>query len=114
MINFEIFEKRLDIIKKEYYKIDKKIKYLLNGLNVILEDVSGVAADWIYNILENELYNFILAVNNNIIELSIKDIIDYYLWDGNFGGFAEIEEDGEKNIVMIYPMISSFTNTSKF
>lgn len=95
MISFEVFNKRLDIFKDGFKKIKIEFDYLTEGLSHIIEDNSGVPHTWIYRLAEFQFQNLCLAVNENLPEQALNDLVDYYIWESNFKGRIECEENGD-------------------
>lgn len=98
MISFEVFDKRLDIFKDGFKKIKTEFNYLAEGLSHIIEDNGGVPHTWIYRLAEFQFQNLCLAVNENLSETVLNDLVDYYIWESDFKGRAEWTEEG-KNYV---------------
>lgn len=98
MISFEVFDKRLDIFKDGFKKIKTEFNYLAEGLSHIIEDNGGVPHTWIYRLAEFQFQNLCLAVNENLSETVLNDLVDYYIWESDFKGKVEWTEE-EKNYV---------------
>lgn len=92
MIDFEIFDEKLKVVKNHYKEIEYKYNVLLDGLKSVIDDVAGVPCSWIYDILISELQNLFLAVNPNLNEQQLNEISEYYIWEGNFGGNITIDD----------------------
>jgi hypothetical protein len=89
-VEFPIFNKRINLIKKDYGLIDDSVTKMIDN-NPFICDGGGVANDWLLNIVNHSLENLIYAVAPSLKEKAIQDIIDYYVWENNFGG----EVDGK-------------------
>ena len=91
MINLKDFQKQLDLVKKDYNLIDESVNRFLEN-NPFICDGGGVANDWLLNIIVHSLENLFYAVNSNISKTEMENLIDYYVWENNFGGaVGEIE-----------------------
>lgn len=95
MISFEVFNKRLDIFKDGFKKIKIEFDCLTEGLSHIIEDNGGVPHTWIYRLAEFQFQNLCLAVNENLPEKTLNDLVDYYIWESDFKGRIEWKENEE-------------------
>lgn len=96
MISLETFKKRINVLQRHYKIIEEKIDKTLSGLRAIIDDVYGVPASWIYDMLKAEFFNICLAVEEEIADLSLEDLFDFYILENQFNGVIEWEEDSKK------------------
>lgn len=85
MINLKDFKKQLELVKRDYNLIDESVDKFLES-NPFICDGGGVANDWLLNIIVHSLENLFYAVNPNISKTEMENLIDYYVWENNFGG----------------------------
>lgn len=96
MIGLETFKKRIYVLKWHYKDIEEKFDKALSGFRAIIDDVYGVPASWIYDILKAEFFNICLAVKEEIADLNLEDLFDFYILENRFNGMFEWEEDKKK------------------
>lgn len=90
----EQFKQRLSQIKKDYQTLETKLNKVLDNLSILYDDLSGVYQSWLSDLLDNHLITLFLAVNPKAKVSKIKDDVDYYRWEEDFGG--EVEVNGTK------------------
>lgn len=78
---FETFNERLEIVKKDFSEIENNTRDFVLGLEIFVADVCGVPQSWLLDIVQNELYNLIIAVNPESKDEAIKEFIDYYMFE---------------------------------
>lgn len=94
-MTFETFNERLEIVKKDFNEIEDNTRDFISGLEMFVADVCGVPQSWLLDIVQNELYNLIVAVNPDLKDEAVKEFIDYYMFElDSFQG--EIEVDSKK------------------
>lgn len=96
MISLETFKKRIYVLKWHYKDIEEKFDKALNGLRAVIDDVYGVPASWIYDILKAEFFNICLAVKEEITDLNLEDLFNFYVLENQFNGMIEWEENEKK------------------
>lgn len=84
-ICFEVFKARLELVQKDFDLIDENVEKMVDG-NPFVCDGRGVPSDWLINVVSHSFENLFLAVNPNLEIKEIQDLIDYYVWENNFGG----------------------------
>lgn len=89
-MTFDNFKSRLDVIKHDYKTIQQKAKEYKNPF---FTDLYGVPADWLEDFILHHLFTLFKAVNPEIPDDKAVDVIDYYVFEQNFGG--EISFDGK-------------------
>lgn len=107
-MNIKDFEKRLNIVKQDFKTIEEKSKDFVNGLSPFIDDATGIAAPWMYGIVKQEFKNLIYAVdpeklldyrdNQKTVDSDIDTFIDYYIFEANFGGYIEWEDENGKHV----------------
>ena len=104
MINLKDFQNQLELVKNDYNLIDESVNKFLEN-NPFICDSDGVANDWLLNIIVHSLGNLFYAVNPDIPKTEMENLIDYYVWENNFGG--TIEKFDLKNSADLYQYIKS-------
>lgn len=98
MINLKDFQNQLELVKNDYNLIDESVNKFLEN-NPFICDSDGVANDWLVNIIVHSLENLFYAVNPNITKTEMENLIDYYVWENNFGGaVGKIELNNSKEL----------------
>lgn len=80
-MTFEMFKKRLDVVRKDRQMIEEKTDSFISGLDAFVSDAGGVPQSWLLEMVENELKNLVYAINGDLDEDSVQDFVDYYLYD---------------------------------
>lgn len=83
-MTFPIFKERLDIIRDLDIKTDDAVEKF-NSNNPFIADAGGVRSDLLADLLWEHLFTLFSAVKEAPYQ-RIKDIVDYYLYDQNYGG----------------------------
>lgn len=88
---FTDFEKRLNLIKRDYNEIADKIGWkLLDSLSVIIEDINGVTPTWLTRIVDNHLITLFMQVNPAFTEKQAETAAVRYVWEEDFGGLVAV------------------------
>lgn len=90
------FEERIGILKQDFKTIENKNTEFLKGLSIYVDDATGVPTSWLYDIINNEFTNLVYAINENAVAEKVKDLIDYYIYEMNFGGEISWEDKKDK------------------
>lgn len=85
MITKEQFKQQLLLIKKDEKNLSKNTSLFLDK-NPFITDGRGVAASWLYEIVEHSLVNLFLAVNPTISEQTLKNDISYLMYENDWKG----------------------------
>ena len=83
-MTFQLFKKRLDAIRDLDVKTDDTVEKF-NSNNPFIADARGVRSDFLADLLWEHLFTLFSAVKEAPYN-KIKDFIDYYLYDQNYGG----------------------------
>ena len=83
-MTFQLFKERLDIIRDLDTKTDDAVEKF-NSNNPFIADASGVRSDLLADLLWEHLFTLFGAVKEAPYS-KIKDFVDYYLYDQNYGG----------------------------
>ena len=83
-MTFQLFQERLDIIRDLDIKIDDAVEKF-NQNNTFITDAGGVRSDLLADLLWEHLFTLFGAVKEAPYS-KIKDFVDYYLYDQNYGG----------------------------
>ena len=83
-MTFQLFQERLDIIRDLDIKTDDAVEKF-NSNNPFIADASGVRSDLLADLLWEHLFTLFGAVKEAPYS-KIKDFVDYYLYDQNYGG----------------------------
>lgn len=83
-MTFQLFKERLDIIRDLDIKTDDAVEKF-NSNNPFIADASGVRSDLLADLLWEHLFTLFGAVKEAPYS-KIKDFVDYYLYDQNYGG----------------------------
>ena len=83
-MTFQLFKKRLDIIRDLDVKTDDAVEKF-NSNNPFIADAGGVRSDFLADLLWEHLFTLFGAVKEAPYS-KIKDFVDYYLYDQNYGG----------------------------
>lgn len=83
-MTFQLFKKRLNVIRDLDIKTDDAVEKF-NSNNPFIADASGVRSDFLADLLWEHLFTLFSAVKEAPYN-KIKDFIDYYLYDQNYGG----------------------------
>ena len=107
----ETFKKRLELIKAQFDLMEKNHSILVKQ-NPFVEDGWGVPPDWLVQpyldhlktlfaaVNEDALYKTLLSentmgfgvVSGNQDKYVLADLVDYYVWEGNWGGSISVNE----------------------
>jgi hypothetical protein len=83
-MTFNTFKERLDIIRNLDIKTDDAVEKF-NSNNPFITDAGGVRSDLLADLLWEHLFTLFSAVKEAPYN-KIKDFVDYYLYDQNYGG----------------------------
>lgn len=83
-MTFNIFKERLNIIRDLDIKTDDAVEKF-NSNNPFITDAGGVRSDLLTDLLWEHLFTLFSAVKEAPYK-RIKDFVDYYLYDQNYGG----------------------------
>ncbi len=92
-MTFDIFSKRLKIIKHDYNEQETKMNTVLDSLKILYDDLTGVHQDWLSRIIDNHLATLFMCVNPKLTEEQALKEVDYYVWENDFDG--EVTSDGK-------------------
>lgn len=83
-MTFQLFKKRLNVIRDLDVKTDDAVEKF-NSNNPFIADAGGVRSDLLADLLWEHLFTLFGAVKEAPYS-KIKDFVDYYLYDQNYGG----------------------------
>lgn len=83
-MTFQLFKKRLNVIRDLDVKTDDAVEKF-NSNNPFIADAGGVRSNFLADLLWEHLFTLFSAVKEAPYN-KIKDFIDYYLYDQNYGG----------------------------
>lgn len=116
VLDREKFLKQLQIVRDDYNFLSKKLnKKLLDDLAVLFDDLSGVLSTRITKVVDNHLATLFMAVNPLITDKDAYDLVDFYVWEYDFGGEVSIG-DKKYNIVddnQLYDFIADYMQEEK-
>jgi len=107
----ETFKKRLELIKSQFDLMEKNHSILVQQ-NPFVEDGWGVPPDWLIQPYLDHLKTLFAAVNEGALNKELisenavgfgvasgnqpkyvlADLVDYYVWEGNWGGSITVNE----------------------
>lgn len=93
MISWELAEKQLDKAKKDFNYIEDSVDKFVTCVPFIV-DCYGVPSTELYKLVEHQVEDVFLAINPGLTQAELDDIVGYYIWEGDFGGYCE-NKDGK-------------------
>lgn len=101
ILSFDVFKKQIELIKTDFKLIDESVTKMIDN-NPFICDGGGVANDWLLNIIVHSLENLFYAVNPNISKPEMENLIDYYVWENNFGGIIDEKDLSDDRLLYDY------------
>ena len=96
MMTLEIFKERLAVIQRFDSELDDRIEDFMSK-NPLIEDGSGVRSSFMSDAILDHIITLFYATAKNpqLTEFNIKQLAEYYLYEGNYGGKI-VSLDGKK------------------
>lgn len=102
MISLELFKQKVEDIKDQMEKISVKTDNLVDMMNnTFFTDCYAVPNNWIYDIVEDEFQNLVMALRDDVdwnkVENreAVDNFFEYWVYDQEFGGAISTMKDAE-------------------